>query len=131
MAQLTVSDYITIRDGSFVLNAHSYQYKAFSIDLPESFVKGTDKAKPIIQFKLYVPVDAQLLIAVNDQVQMNLVYHKNQRWVSIHELLNGGLFLPGETNEIKFFLRYDENEEGASTIGISDIVLLFKKKVNI
>lgn len=131
MAQLTFSDYITMRDGSFVLNAHSNQSKIFNIDLPEGFVKGTSKAKPIIQFKLYVPVDAQLLIAINDQLQMNLIYHQHQRWVTIHELLNGGLFLPGESNKIEFFLRYDETEEGASSIGISDIVLFFKKKINI
>jgi hypothetical protein len=131
MAQFTVSDYITIRDGSFVLNAHTYQYKVFPIDLPSNFVKGTNKAKPIIQFKLYVPVDAQLLIGINDQVQMNLIFHQHQRWVSIHELLDGSLFVPGETNEIRFFLRYDESEEGASSVGISDIVLFFKKKITI
>ena len=53
MATATLADYITLQDGKKRIDG---QPNALSLvfDLPSDFVKGTNKAKPILQFKIGV-----------------------------------------------------------------------------
>ena len=131
MAQITLSDYITLKDGSVKLNGFSNQSIKFEVSLPSTFVKGTRLARPILQFKLYTARDSKIFIGINDQVDFTTTVHKQTHWVSWHELLDGSLFNPGETNTILLALQSSESDEDAGEIGISDVVLTYQQKIDI
>ncbi|MEP2937550.1 MAG: hypothetical protein ABJM06_09455 [Gilvibacter sp.] len=131
MAQITLADYITLRDSAVTLNGFSNQSIHFDVSLPSTFVKGTSKARPILQFKLYTARDSKIFIGINNQTTFSTVVHKQNHWISWHELLNGSLFNPGETNRILIALQSSESDEDAGEVGISDVVLMFQQKIDI
>jgi len=64
-----VADYQVLFDGRFTL-AGSNKSKTLTFSMPSNFVLGTNKAKPIISFKITPVDDIQLRIEVNQRQVM-------------------------------------------------------------
>ncbi len=135
MAQLTLSDYISVKDGVFKLDGTPNR-KDFQVDLPATFVKGTKNAKPILQFRLITDKPSKLMLLINQtnanvDVQFDEQLGAHKHWRTMYELLDGSLFKPGETNEISFLLGDQVFDDTVGEIKVSDVVLLFQQKVNV
>ncbi len=61
----TLVDYMVISDGSFALNPG--ESKTFQLPIPNNFVVGTNRARPILAFKAWAtPSGGKFEIEVND-----------------------------------------------------------------
>ncbi|MEL6778221.1 MAG: hypothetical protein AAFO06_13285 [Cyanobacteria bacterium J06597_16] len=137
MATATLADYITLQDGKKRIDG---QPNALSLvfDLPSDFVKGTNKAKPILQFKIGVNKPSDLQIRVNQDftdttyIQLDANLSKHNAFRTYHELINGGKFNPGERNEIKFILtEHSVLDQENNDVTISDVVLIYQRNIEL
>ncbi|MEL6401285.1 MAG: hypothetical protein AAFR26_19760 [Cyanobacteria bacterium J06626_4] len=136
MATVTLSDYLTLQDGSRRFDGTPNAID-LNFQLPDDFVMGTNLAKPVIQFKYRARQETDLQLWVNpdnagQNVQIDVTFDASNVIRSHHEFLNGNLFVPGAENRIRFILVdhsiFDDNN---NDIGISDVLLTFQRRVDI
>lgn len=136
MATVTLSDYLTLQDGSRRFDGTPNAVD-LNFQLPDDFVQGTNRAKPVIQFKYRARQETDLQLWINPDnndrnVQIDVVFEPSSVVRSHHEFLNGSLFVPGEQNRIRFILVdhsvFDDNN---NDIGISDVLLTFQRRIDI
>ncbi|NOK58635.1 MAG: hypothetical protein GFH27_549279n441 [Chloroflexi bacterium AL-W] len=136
MAEVTLTDYLTLQDGSRRFDGTPNAID-LTFQLPSDFVTGTNLAKPVIQFKYRARQETDLQLWINpdntgQNVQIDVTFAASNVVRSHHEFLNGSMFVPGAENRIRFILMDhsifdDENND----IGISDVLLLYQRRVNI
>jgi len=71
----SIADYQVLFDGRFTLGGN-VTIKTLKFSMPSNFVFGTNKAKPIIAFKITPMEDIQLRIKVNGQEVMGTTNFK-------------------------------------------------------
>lgn len=110
-------DYMVISDGSFSLNPG--ESKTFQLTIPSNFVVGTNRARPILAFKVWAtPSGGKFEIEVNDtEVYNPTISGGDVR--GLWEIFSGTILNPGITNTVQF--RSTENK-----IWYSDVVLWFQ-----
>ncbi|MDJ0733263.1 MAG: hypothetical protein QNJ47_04110 [Nostocaceae cyanobacterium] len=134
MATITLADYITLQDGTKRIDG---QPNALNLvfDLPSDFVKGTNKAKPILQFKIGVhkPSDLQVWVNSNNSgtnIQLDATLSKHSTFRTYHEFVDGSKFKPGESNEIKFILvDHSIIDTANNDITIADVALIYQRRI--
>jgi len=136
MATITLSDYLTLQDGSRRFDGTPNAID-LSFQLPADFVTGTDKAKPVIQFKYRAHQETDLQLWVNpdntgQNVQLDVTFDASNVVRSFHEFLNGKAFVPGQQNLIRFILmNHSVLDNSNNDISISDVMLTFQRRVTI
>ncbi len=142
----SVADYFVLSDGSFVIDSIPDSNptsdsvpvaKAFDFDIPNDFVEGTIKARPILQFMVKPESDdgtfgfwlnAQnnhFFLTAENQRQRFSWHGGGRREFATWECLQGDLFKRGETNQIRFGFAPGQN----ATVRIRDVVLWYQRYV--
>lgn len=118
MASLT--DYMVVSDGTFSLNP--VESKTFQLPIPNNYVVGTNRARPILAFKAWAtPSGGRFEIEVNDsQIYNPTISGGDIR--GLWEIFSGNTLNAGSTNTIQF--RSIQNK-----IWFSDVVLWFQVSV--
>ncbi|WP_257666401.1 hypothetical protein [Parapedobacter tibetensis] len=129
----TLADYLIIRDNPFEIGTGNLtQPSAFDFELPSDYVKGTNVAKPILQFIVRGILDDDYFfqIGFNDPQQLQSkseVRYKfkdvsKSRIFTMHEAIDGSKLKPGKN---RVYFRIIEGK-----VGFSDVVLWFQRKRN-
>lgn len=129
MAAVTLCDYLILSDGS-VKNGVNLLF-----NLPSDFVKGTNVAKPLLQFRIDPEGESNIWIHVNEaasdpkQSNAEAIFNltKGDHRV-LHEALDGSKFKAGAENRITIFTAPGG---GSASVFISDVVLFFQREVQI
>ncbi len=135
MATQTLADYITLLDNTQRIDG-SPNGITVTTGLPADFVTGTNKAKPVLQFKIRAHQDSELSIHVNQTHSDPGLAHTMSLGASgtfrtYHEFINGNLFNPGAQNEIKFVLQGSVFDDHQGDVSISDVLLTFQRRIQI
>lgn len=136
MATVTLSDYLTLQDGSRRFDGNPNAID-LNFQLPDDFVTGTNLAKPVIQFKYRARQETDLQLWINpdnngSNVQIDVTFEASSVVRSHHEFLNGNLFIPGEQNFIRFILvDHSTTDDNNNDIGISDVLLTYQRRIDI
>ena len=127
----TLADYVVIRDNPFEIGTGDLtQPHFFDFQLPNDYVKGTNVAKPILQFVVRGNLDDDYTyqIGFNDpqmlQSKSSVRYESHNapksRTCTLHEAIDGNKLNPG-TNRVYFRIN-------SGKVGFSDVVLWFQRK---
>lgn len=113
----SLCDYIVVNDGEFALNPG--QTLTFSDPIPSNLIIGTNRAKPILAFKVWAtPSGGRFAVEVNDQqIWSPTISGGDVR--GLWEAFPGTVLNPGISNTVQF--RAIENK-----IWFSDVVLWFQ-----
>ena len=128
----TLTDFLTLQDGAKRINGSPNAIN-IGFNLPEDFVQGTNLAKPVLQFKIFVHQPTKLEVWVNGfpNVQLDESLKEHHYLRTLHEFIDGSKFKPGKRNEIKFILMdtsiFDDTMNDVRSI--SDILLIYQRKV--
>jgi hypothetical protein len=131
MATLTLADYQSYQDGPT-------EGLRWRFNLPDNFVKGTNRAIPALMFRVDADGDCNVWVHVNDSAEegtlrassasIQLKVRGGHGQKTVHELLGGTGFRVGQENLI--VISKAPGDEGA-TLWISDIVLFYQVRVTI
>jgi hypothetical protein len=133
----TLTDYMTFQDPPKRLDG-TPNVLILTFNLPDDFVKGTKRAKPVLQFKYLAHQDTSMKIYVNlisggqgtaPQINLNLAATPVTR--VYHEFLSGSEFKPGEQNEIRFLLMGSTTDTNNHDVSISDVMLTYQRRINV
>lgn len=119
----TIADYQVLFDGRFTLSGNVND-KTLKFSMPSNFVLGTNKAKPIIAFKITPITDIQLRIEMNFREVMGATNFKESltrgHWTifSATTAFPEGSSFPSEV-DVKF-----RSNEG--TVHIDDVVIWYQ-----
>ena len=136
MAITTLSDYLTLQDGSRRFDGTPNAID-LTFQLPDDFVTGTGVAKPVIQFKYRARQETDLQLWINpdnsgQNVQINVTFDASNVVRTYHEFLNGNAFVPGQQNRIRFILmEHSVFDNDNNDISISDVLLTFQRRVSV
>ena len=136
----TIADYMVLNDGPFEIDSVPDGTipvaKNLTFDLPNDFVVGTGRAKPILQFIFAAKsTDGKFAYWVNvgDTGLTESARHGSHFWpervgpeVSTWECLHGELFNAGQSNRIRFGFPPGWN----ARVIIRDVVLWFQRRVD-
>lgn len=119
----TLADYQVLSDGRFTLGGNVTS-KTLKFSVPSKFVFGTNKAKPVIAFKVTPIDDIQLKIDVNNRTVMGLTnFNKSLtrgHWTifSATTAFPEGSSFPSDV-DVKFFC-------SSGTVHIDDVVIWYQ-----
>lgn len=128
---MTVADYQVLRDSNVELGEDIQEVVRLQFDLPNDFVVGTSRAKPILMYRVTSRGDVRYVFSVNDPGDdQNIPQNRIQEAVtldaniirSLHEPIQGDLLNPGVRNWIDLRV-----VRGSAIFG--DIVLLYQRDV--
>ncbi len=120
-AQETVADYQTLVDGALKVSPNGP--KTLSFTLPANFVKGTDKARPILSFKAKATNGAPTVkVELNDGQQYSLKVLGGGTVMTAYEVLKSSSFDTVGNNTIQF------RAEGGN-VDVADVVLWYQIKL--
>lgn len=138
----TIADYMILSDGAFEIDSVpdgvNPVAKNLHFDLPNDFVVGTNRAKPILQFifaALSTQSDSRFAywINVEDTALVEGTRAGSHFWpervgpeISTWEALSGELFRPGESNRLRF--GFPPGWRG--TARIRDVVLWYQRRID-
>lgn len=116
-----VADYQTLSDGSVSISAGNF--KTFPVTLPSNFVVGTNKARPMLQFKARATSGTPIVkVELNDGQQYSLKLPSNGTVTAAYEVIYGTKFDTSGGNTIQF------RAQGGN-IQVADVVLWYQIKV--
>ena len=134
----TLTDYMTFQDPPKRIDG-TPNALVLTFDLPDDFVKGTKRAKPVLQFKYRAHQDTKVNVYVNlltssqgstsPHINLDLAAAPVTR--AYHEFLSGDAFNPGEQNEIKFLLMGSTTDTNSDDLSISDVMLTYQRRINV
>ena len=134
----TLTDYMTFQDPPKRIDG-TPNALVLTFDLPDDFVKGTKRAKPVLQFKYRAHQDTKVNVYVNlltssqggttPHINLNLDAAPVTR--AYHEFLSGAAFNPGEQNEIRFLLMGPTYDDDRHDLSISDVMLTYQRRIDV
>lgn len=119
----TVADYQVLFDGRFTLGGNVTS-KTLTFDMPSNFVFGTNKAKPIISFKITPTDDIQLRIEVNHRQVMGTTNFNQSNTRGHWTIFSATTAFPDGTSfpsdvEVRFLCH-------TGTVHIDDVVMWYQ-----
>lgn len=133
MPTYTLADYITLQDTSNHLTDSSATWLFFQFSLPDTFVQGINRARPIIQFKFRANRSTTLQIrhfpnsnSATDSTQVvSANFEETSFFRTYFELINGNIFVPNSQQRLRFSVH------GDGEMDIADVILVFQRRVTI
>ena len=121
----TLADYQTFQDST------RREALRFRFNLPGNFVEGTARAIPVLMFRVDATDDCVCWVHVNDSadnpassnasIALRVTGSSGQK--TVHELLRGTGFRPGQENQI---LIHKAPDATSGQFFVSDVVLMYQ-----
>jgi hypothetical protein len=133
MPTITVADYQTFQDNT------QREALRFSFNLPDNFVEGTNRAIPVLTFRVDATKDCTCWVHVNDHTvnprssnaSISLNVRGGHGHKTVHELLRGTSFKKGSGIARQNTILIHKAPNAGGDFFVSDVVLTYQVEIEI